>query len=268
MTPISRSITPFAVFPVYNPQNRGPHAGEWDQHDWQVGVAYPGQQRWVRVDGEFVRFAYRTEKVTFHDADVVQDSASGVNRLVWRTPETQTTPSGISVTVLNRRSGARVAKGDQNWRFEGGNVPLLLAWHLPAGCVATEHAPLDASLEAEPPRIAGTPPSAWNDAIPAPDWAALAVPGQADARALVRGGYVPLCLTASAASTPPVPEDEGGGASFVPPPSSPHSLKSVTLTIMVREQQEAHPFHLLLPVEAKFPSGWDPDLADGRSSAP
>jgi hypothetical protein len=266
--PTSRTITPLDVFPVYNPQNRGSLAGEWDQHDWQVGVAYPGQQHWVRVDGEFVRFAYRTEKVTFHDAEVVQDGSSGVNRLVWRTPETQTTPSGISITVLNRRTMAGEAKGDQNWRFEGGNVPLLLAWHLPAGCMPARQAPLDAVLEAELPRVAGAPVSGPDDMTPAPDWASLAIPGQANARALTLGGYEPICLAANAAPPAPAPEDEGGGASFVPPPSPPRSLKTVTLTIVVREQKEVHPFHLLLPVEASFPSGWDPDTADGRSSAP
>ena len=270
-SPVSPAITPLDVFHVYNPQNLRPSSEGMVEHDCQVGVAYPGQQHWVRVDGEMIRFAYRKETVTFHDAQVVQDSPSGVNRLVWPTPETETTPSGIEVTVLNRRP----AKEDPNreadseyWRFEGENVPLLLAWHLPAGCVPARSASLDAPLEADLPQEEGV--SSGGDAIPAPDWSSLAVPGQADARSLARGGYAPLCLAVAAVPpvSPSAPADDGEGLVYVPPPSPRRDLKMVTLTILVREQQEVRPFHLLVPVGASFPRGWDPDAADGRSSAP
>ena len=271
VSPVSPFITPCRVFPVYNPQNMLPSAGGWDAHDWQVGVAYPGQQHWIRVDGEMIRFAYRKETITFHDAKVVQDSPSGVNRLVWPTPETETTPSGIAVTVLNRRlakedphAEGATSIGDLRARTSLCSWPGICRRDL---CLP---GPLLWTHLSRPIR-----PRKWERLLkarrsPAPDWSALAAPGQADAHSLERGGYVPLCLAVAAAPQPhpSVQADDDGGLVYVPPPSPRRDLKTVTLTIFVREQQEIRPFHLLVPVGASFPPGWDPDAADGRSSAP
>ena len=110
----SPAVKPFNVFPLSNIRSAEPADQEWEQHDWQLGVAYPGQQHWVRVDGAMIRFAYRTETVTFRNAAVVQDGSLHLNRLVWRAPETETTPSGVSVTILNARPKIGDPQGGSN----------------------------------------------------------------------------------------------------------------------------------------------------------
>ena len=219
--------------------------------------------------GAMIRFAYRTETVTFHNAAVVQDGPLHVNRLVWRTPETETTPSGISVTVVNARTGTGDSSGgvagSQYWRFEAADAPLVVAWKLPPGFVPMAKSHWDTPHSADAPKVAGSPGSSGSDFVTIPDWSALTVPGQDNADTLARRGYQSLCLAVAATTPTPSPVDEGNGLQFVPPPSAPRALNTVTLTIRISEQQEIHPFHFLVPVGASFPRGWDPNEADGQS---
>ena len=82
-------------------------AAGWTIQDAEIGIAYPGQQHWLKFDGLALRSSLHTETVTFHNADVVHEAAFGGDRVVWRQPEAQTTPSGITFLVLNGQPGGR-----------------------------------------------------------------------------------------------------------------------------------------------------------------
>ncbi|MBV9851385.1 MAG: hypothetical protein JO250_17080 [Armatimonadetes bacterium] len=258
--------SPLASLPAYNPQNLTPGT-TWLARDWEAGVAYPGQQHWIRIEGAMLRSAFRTETVTFHDAEIVRDAASGGDRVVWRHPETQTTPSGITLTVLNARPGVSDTpaspSGNPPWRFNDGSAELLLAWHLPPGIVSQEHAALNAPREAQGLETVGALKSEWDISRPLA-WSALSVPGESDTQALARGGSTPVRLSITS-SAPPIlraPLHEGLNALY--PAPLPSHLKTITVQVTLREQQERHPFRLLVPVRASFPPGWNPDVADSR----
>lgn len=191
----------------------------WVLQDGEVGAAYPGQQRWLKIDGTALRSGERTETLTFHDAEVVSDGGFGGDRVVWRRPETETTPSGISVTVLNGRPGKRdttparpSGQGfGQDWWYDRGNAELLLAWRLPPGVVSDQRAAPGAPRVAQPPQgftgavrgVGGGPLLAsWDNTRPDPYAGAAAPPGATDARTLARAGYSLLRLSVWAPQTP------------------------------------------------------------------
>jgi len=268
--PSTAATMPLDVFPVYNPQNLSPGSA-WVTHDWQVGAAYPGQHHWVKIDGAALRSAWRTETVTLHDAEVVHDAGFGGDRVVWRHPETVTTPSGISVTVLNGRVGmtdqGAGPPGAPVWGFTRGSAEMLLAWHLPPGFVSQEHAAFNDPHEAEAPRATGTLGSEWDTSRPMLRGALTVPDGGMDGAALERAGYTPLRFSLNSNKWQPLPPPSarhGGLSSLEAVPLLPH-LKTITLRIGLREEQERHPFHLWVPVRAAFPPGWDADAADGRS---
>lgn len=257
--------------------------------DGEVGAAYSGQQRWLRLDGAALRRAERTETVTFHDAEVVWDAGFGGDRIVWRHPETQTTASGISVTVLNGRSGKRDAPDPQpsspSWWYDRGNAELLLAWHLPPGFVSGARATLDAPRVAGPPQgiappgavpmrgLTGAGPllTSWDSLRPDPYAGAVAPPGGVDARPLTQIGYSFLRLSVWGPQTPkrtmlprtPLPPEtlppyswREGPEVFSATPL-PRHLSTLSLQITLREEQEQRPVHLLVPVRPILPPGAD-----------
>lgn len=265
------TLMPFSVFPVYNPQNLPPNES-WVTHDWQVGAAYPGQQHWVEIEGDMIRSRHRAETVTFHDADIVHDPGFGGDRVIWQHPETETTPSGISVTVLNARPGIR----DQstapvyapNWRFDSGSAEVLLAWYLPPGILSQEHAPLDAAQEAAPPQASGLLKSEWDSSHPLVNTPVLVLPGGDSAAALLKSSSSQFRLIVSSTVPPDyshLPRREG--LFQVPPTPLPRHFKTVTFQVWLKEILEVHPFRLLVPVRVSFPPGWNPDGADSRSKA-
>ncbi len=270
------TLMPMQVFPVYNPQNLPPNES-WVTHDWQIGAAYPGQQHWVEIKGDMIRARHRAETLTFHDADVVHDAGFGGDRIVWQHPETETTPSGISVSVLNARPGVR----DQSpapvyapsWRFDSGSAELLLAWHLPPRVQSQEHAPLDADVEAAPPNASGLLKSEWDSSHPLLNTAALVLPrgsnvGGVSAATLLKNSSSQFRLIVSSTVPPDyshLPRREG--LFQVPPTPLPRHLKTVTFQVWLKESIEVHPFRLLVPVHASFPPGWNPDGGDSRSKA-
>lgn len=265
---------PLDVFPVYNPQNL-PAGSAWVAHDFQVADAAPERQRWVEISGTAIRSAWHAETVTFHDAEVVRDAAFGGDRLVWDHPETETTASGISVSVLNGRPGVPdLGAGqpyDPVWDFAHGSAEMLLAWRLPPGVVSEEHAGFEAPRVANAPKAEGAFGSEWD--CPRP-WRpllrdALAAPGGQDMGALERAGYAPLRFSLRSNVWPPWPPPgplHDGFFQFKPVPLPAH-LKTITLRVFLREEQERHPFRLCVPVRAAFPPGWDADAADSRSRA-
>ena len=269
--PSTAAGTPLDAFPLYEFED-GPSRLAWMTHDWQIGAAYPGQQHWVAIDGTALRSVWREETLTFHDADVVHDAAFGGDRIVWEHPETKTTPSGVSVTALNGRPGVSDVgagfPGGPVWRFDGGSAEMLLAWRVPPGIASEEHAALDAAREAEFPKTMGTLASEWNWSQPLL-WDRLTLPGGPDAGALRRAGYSPLLLSVRSTVPPDLsrlPRREG--VFGVPPTPLPTHLLTITFQIGLREEQERRPFHLLVPVRAAFPRGWDADAADSRSRQP
>jgi len=245
--------------------------------DGEVGAAYPGQQHWIKIDGAALRSGERTETLTFHDAEVVRDAGFGGDRLVWRRPETQTTPSGIAVTVLNGRRGRRdttgARPGGQDWWYDRGNAELLLAWRMPPGFVSGQHAGRDAPRVAAPPQ--GTAPllASWDSTRPDPYAGAVAPPGGVDARPLARASYSLLRLSVWSPQTPkrtPLPPSSLPPSSL--PPYSwregfdvltatplPRRLKTLTLQITLREEQEQIPVHLVVPVRPSLPPGMNPN---------
>ncbi len=250
VSPADGPEKPLGLFPLAAPGQGGP---EWALQDGEVGAAYPGQQRRVTLEGTAIRFAERTETVTFHDADVVWDAGFGGDRIVWRHPETQTTPSGIIVAVLNGRPGRRERYDAQfggggspggrdaappalsaAW-YDRGHAELLLAWRLPAMFDSERHA-LPAS-----PRVAGMPRGTgpltitWDDARPDPWMRVTAPPGATSAEALTEAGFSLLRLSVGAPQRPP-------GTPL------PRHLPTLTLQILLREEQERRPVRLVVPV--------------------
>ncbi len=227
---------PLGVFPLSRPPSEtdpaGTHSAEWLLRDGAVGGAWPGQQHRLTLTGSVIRQAARTETVTFHNAEVVHDAAFGGDRIVWRHSETETTPSGITVTVLNGTPGRRetiapasggsfhpeqgggyyagsdARRDREGWWYDRGNAELLLAWRLPPGFQAAESAPLNAPRVASPARWAGGRPQpgvltlSLDDTRPDPYVGAVAPPSGRDARVLARAGYTPLRLSVWAAQTP------------------------------------------------------------------
>jgi len=296
---VSRSPTLLPLTRSYVP----PDAKEWVLQDGQIGAAYPSQQHWIKIDGMALRSGERTETLTFHDAEVVHDAGFGGDRLVWRRPETETTPSGISVTVLNGRPGRRDTTParpfgqafGQDWWYDRGNAELLLAWRLPPGVVSGQRAARDAPRVAEPPQgvmpspgsvpPGSVPPGAapllasWDRTRPDPYAGAVAAPGATDARRLTQAGSSLLRLSVWAAQAPkrtmlPPPAFRPGrppAPEMLPPYSwregfdvltatpLPHHLKTLTLQITLREEQEQRPVHLVVPVRPSLPPGADPN---------
>jgi len=218
------------VLPLTAPA--GPLAAGRVLQDGAVGAAYPGQQHWLTLQGGVIRQATRTERVTFHGAEVVHDAGFGGDRIVWERPETETTASGISITVLNGRPGRRDTSVGQDfgqspgrdWWYDRANAELLVAWRLPPGVLPWARAPLGsprvaplgsprvAPLGASPPPPDGAPgaaPGAAGALLASPDTArpdpypgAVRLPGGGDARALTRDGYSLLRLSVWPAQRP------------------------------------------------------------------
>jgi len=224
----------------------------------------------VKVDGAALRSAWHRETLTFHDAEVVHDAAFGGDRLVWQHSETETTPSGISVSVLNGRPGMSDQgagyPGAPVWRFDRGSAEMLLAWRLPPGVASEEHAAFNDPREADFPRAVGALGSECDISHPL-RWDALLAPGGPGARALQQAGYGPLRFSVRSTVAAPLdfsrlPRHEG--LFQMPPTPLPTHLKTITLQIGVREEQERHPFHLWVPIRDTFPPGWDADGSDSR----
>lgn len=303
------SEQPPDLFPLTG-SYRQSQPGGWTLQDGEVGATYPGQQRWLKIEGTALRSSLHTETVTLHNADVVHDAGFGGDRVVWQHPQTVTTPSGITVMVLNGRPGRRETTDstpeDQSWWYNRGNAELLLAWRLPPGMVPGQSAPRNAPRVAEPPQ--GMEPSradsaliaepllaAWDNNRPAPYAGAVAAPGGVDARPLASAGYSFLRLSVWAPTVPkrtlvpfpaPMMSPRPGRPPhpmrpFLParlskpevlPPYSwrdgpyivtaaplPRHLKTITLQITLREQQEKRPVRLIAPVLTSLPPGADPD---------
>ena len=284
---------PLGFFPL-TAASTGPTAKGWTLQDGEIGTAYPGQQHWIKIDGMALRSALHSETLTFHDADVVYDAGFGGDRVVWHHPETQTTASGIRVTVLNGRPGKRDttlpegtnARGGQFWWYDRGNAELLLAWHLPPGFASGAHAGFSAPRVATPPRGVlrqpgrPAPPlqASWDNIHFDPYGRTTAPPGGLDSRPLLQAGFTLLRLSVWASQTPkqtpvPVARFQPGRppmpASFPSAPLLPYSwrdgfhvftatplprhLKTLTLQIPLREEQEQRPVHLVVPVRASLP---------------
>ena len=253
--------------------------------DAEIGIAYPGQQHWLKFDGLALRSSLHTETVTFHNADVVHEAAFGGDRVVWRQPEAQTTPSGITFLVLNGQPGGRgtgaypppVSPSGNNslWWYDRGNAELLLAYRLPPGMKTGNEAKPNSPRVAEFP-FGVTPLAASVDTLrPAPFALKVGVPGAVNARALQQAGYsflrVSTWLSGPVKRTPkPLVLRPGGkpevlspyswreGPEIVTAQPLPRHLKTLSLQITVREQQEQRPFHLIVPVRASPPPAWDP----------
>ncbi len=111
----------------------------WGLRDMVCGVAYPGQQRFVRIEADAVRYAYVTEPVVFRDADVRYDERARRWRLAWKKAQTLTTASGVSLTALNARPRAEPADPHAVPPWEASlGAEMWLAWRLPDG-VAPPH---------------------------------------------------------------------------------------------------------------------------------
>jgi len=249
VSPADGPDKPLGLFPL--PWPKGPGGPEWTLQDGEVGAAYPGQQRRVTMEGTAIRFAERTEAVTFHDADVVWDAGFGGDRIVWRHPETQTTPSGIIVAVLNGRPGRRDTTdlqpggqgwppGGQGWWYDRGNAELLLAWRVPARFESERHAVPTAPRVAGMPRGTGPLTITWDDARPDPWMRVTAPPGATDAGPLTEAGFSLLRLSVGA--TP--------GTLGAPGTPLPRHLPTLTLQIPLREEQERRPVRLVVPVRS------------------
>ena len=268
----------FGVAPPYP----GRPAPKWSQCDLVCGAAYPGQQRRLRVEAEAVRYAYQWETLAFKNASLQRDPASGHWEVCWQKAQTLTTPSGISVVVLNRRPGdtPRATPGPV-WNMQTA-AELWLAWRVPPGAATPGTA--GASVQEFPP---GVPPPLSTISPPfserSPTWNDVWLPGTPppvavpDSRgrvhapplsttplaALSHGGYQvvhlwvddPRVLASPALGLP-------GGT---PPPPLPARLATLPVVVGKRGIVERHPIHLIVPIQAHFPTGWNPDDADGRS---
>ena len=221
----------------------------------EAGAAYPGQQRWVKIDGTAFRSAERTETLTFHNAEVVHDASFGGDRVFWRHVETQTSPSGVTVTVLNGRAGKRDTDfgrpGGPSWWYDRGNAELLLAWRLPPRFVSAQGAAPDAPRVVQPPHGTGPLLAVQDTLRPDAFVGRVAPPGATDARPLMRAGFRFLRLSVSAPGKP-----------------LPRHLPTLTLQIALHEEQEQWTVHLLVPVRAAFPPGADPRAVFTPAPAP
>ena len=103
----------------------------------------------------------------------------------------------------------------------------------------------------------------------------VSVPGAVDARALQQAGYSFLRLSTWLSGPvkhthKPLVLRPGDKPEVLPPYSwregpeiltaqpLPRHLKTLSLQITLRGRQEQHPFHLIVPVRASPPPGWDP----------
>ena len=184
--------------------------------------------------------------------------------------------------------------GGSFWWYDRGNAELLLAWHLPPGVVSGAHIGLSAPRVATPPRGVLSQPgrpapplqASWDDIHPDPYGRTTAPPGELDSRPLLQAGFTLLRVSVWAAQTPkqtplpmvrsqPVAKFQPGRppmpAIFPPAPLPPYSwrdglhvftatplprhLKTLTLQIPIREEQEQRPVHLVVPVRASLPPG-------------
>ena len=184
--------------------------------------------------------------------------------------------------------------GGSFWWYDRGNAELLLAWHLPPGFESSAHADLSAPRVATPPRGVLSQPgrpapplqASWDDIHPDPYGRTTAPPGEMDSRPLLHAGFTLLRVSVWAAQTPkqtPLPMVRSQPvARFQPgrppmpasspsaplPPYSwrdgftvftatplPRHLKTLTLQIPIREEQEQRPVHLVVPVRASLPPG-------------
>ena len=178
------------------------------------------------------------------------------------------------------------APGGQFWWYDRGNAELLLAWHLPPGVVSGAHIDPSVPHVATPPRGVlrqpgrPAPPlqALWDDIHPDPYGRATAPPGGLDSRPLLQAGFTLLRVSVWAAQTPkqtpvPVARFQPGRppmpASFPSAPLPPYSwrdgfsvftatplprhLKTLTLQIPLREEQEQRPVHLIVPIRASLP---------------
>ena len=215
-----------------------PDAQERALRDGTVGAAYPGQQHWIKIDGAALRAATHLETLTFHDADVVRDASFGGDRLVWQHPETETTSSGIAVTVLNGQPGkpGPVPQTRQTWWYDHGNAELLLAWRLPPDIEPWENRPFSLPRVAGPLHGAGPFRTMPDTLRLTPFVGAVGPPGAKDARPLLRAGCSFLRLSVSMPGMP-----------------LPRHLKTLTLQLTLREEQERRAVHLVVPVRPGSP---------------
>lgn len=276
----------------------------WEDHDLQIGPTYPGQQRWLTLEGEVARAAYRYETVVLHDADVLYDATTRRWRVVWRHAQTVTTPSGVSVTALNARPGRAVPPGSL-FLTPAGGAELLLAWHAPL--MLQGDIPPEKRLDI-PPDLGGDNPTSstvLSLALPPigsgplrltrdegiwPDWHQVWVPDlplPAPIRSLTgrmiapptaatplgpfaRAGWQPLRYAVCAgAITPRLRLVRAGSAA--PSPRLPRHLNAVSLRIPLRTEVEHHPFTLVVPVTPHLPPGWEtpaPSPVPALSSPP
>jgi hypothetical protein len=261
-----------------------PLTGPWTIQDGEIGTAYPGQQHWLKLDGSVLQSSLHTEIVTFHDAEIIYDAAFGGDRVVWTHPETETTRSGITVTVLNGHSGRRGSGanplspapfGTPSWWYDRGNAELLLAWLLPPGIVPDNQAKPNSARVASLPMGVSPLAVAVDTLRPAPFLLKVAPPGENDARPLFKAGYTPMrfstWLSGPVKRTLKPPILKPGSKPEVLPPYSwregqeivtakplPRHLKTLSLQITLREQQEQRPFHLVVPVRSSPPPDWNP----------
>ncbi len=262
-------------------------SGQPAQADLACGIAYPGQQRWLRMDAEAIRHVTRAETVTFHNASVRLDPAAGRWEVVFAKPQTLTTPSGIVLTTLCRRPGvapATPAPGDQPWNPNAA-AELWLAWRLPP------------SIGAQPGPLALTPQALTPDVVmpqlasifspvyeSPPDWQDVWMPGApppvlqknslgilhqpllptTPLAPLLHQGYQIVRLWVIA----PRLLQAAGASTNIPSPTSapllPTRLPTLTVRVQIQGLGERHPIHLTLPVQTQFPAGWNPDAQDGR----
>jgi len=88
--------------------------------------AYPGATRWVRLDAPLQEFGTYDETVTFHNLSVIKYRGTKWRYLVGAKPETVTTPSGVSVTLVDAQH-----KKLSIHSWGGPSVSLLI--HYPQG---------------------------------------------------------------------------------------------------------------------------------------
>lgn len=251
--------------------------------DMTCGVAYPGQQRYLQLRGALVHYQTRREPLIFHDADVQPAPTGAGRRLVWRAPQQQTTPSGVTVAVLNARapfaggpdeffpdfivdSRSREMRWPRPLRL--GEGELRLAWSPRAvvrfpGANPQGPAPQVWGLEVGGNlRLTGGPLAArtwegvWLPGAPPP----LPPPPPFDAHRpylprrpnplspLVHGGFLPVGLRVASPGPAPLPAH----------------LRDVTVTVLTRVEVERRPFVLTVPV-GKAPLVREPERsAAGR----